>query len=40
MGGLGEKLSDDDIEDMMKEADLTGDRQINYSECVAPLGWA
>jgi Ca2+-binding EF-hand superfamily protein len=27
---MGEKLSDDDIEDMMKEADTDGDGQISF----------
>ncbi|XP_060577947.1 neo-calmodulin-like [Ruditapes philippinarum] len=29
---MGEKLSDDDIEDMMKEADTDGDGQISFPE--------
>lgn len=27
---MGEKLSDEDIEDMMKEADTDGDGQISF----------
>ena len=31
---LGEKLSEEEIEDMVKEADFDGDGQINYKEFV------
>ncbi|XP_074657220.1 neo-calmodulin-like [Tubulanus polymorphus] len=32
LGGLGEKLSDSDVQEMMKEADLDRDGKINYEE--------
>lgn len=31
MTNLGEKLTDEDVEDMIKEADLDGDGLVNYS---------
>jgi len=34
MGNLGEKLTDDEIEEMILEADIDGDGQINYEEFV------
>jgi calmodulin len=34
MTNLGEKLSDEEIDDMVKEADFDGDGQINYKEFV------
>ncbi len=30
MTNLGEKLTDDEVDDMIREADLDGDGQINY----------
>ncbi|CAL1268507.1 unnamed protein product [Larinioides sclopetarius] len=30
MTNLGEKLSDEEVEDMIKEADLDGDGLVNY----------
>ncbi len=30
MTNLGEKLTDEEVEDMMKEADIDGDGQVNY----------
>ena len=30
MQTLGERLSDDEIEDMIREADIDGDGQIDY----------
>lgn len=30
----GEKLSDNEVEEMIREADVDGDGQINYSEFV------
>lgn len=34
MINLGEKLTDEELEQMIKEADLDGDGQINYDEFV------
>merc|ERR1719273_1904840 len=34
MTNLGEKLSDLEVDEMIKEADLDGDGQINYDEFV------
>ena len=34
MTNLGEKLSDTEVEEMIREADTDGDGQINYDECV------
>ena len=30
MHSLGEKLTDEEVDEMIKEADLDGDHQINY----------
>lgn len=30
MGNLGEKLTDEEVQDMIREADADGDGQINY----------
>ena len=32
MTNLGEKLSDDEVMEMIREADIDGDGQINYEE--------
>ncbi|GBM41432.1 Calmodulin [Araneus ventricosus] len=37
MTNLGEKLSDEEVEDMIKEADLDGDGLVNYKEFVLIL---
>ena len=34
MVNLGEKLSDEEVGQMIKEADLDGDGQVNYDEFV------
>merc|ERR1711935_261928 len=34
MTNLGQTLTDDEIEDMIKEADLDGDGRVNYEEFV------
>ncbi|KAL5008434.1 hypothetical protein ScPMuIL_014015 [Solemya velum] len=34
MTNLGEKLTDKEVDDMIKEADLDGDGQINYKEFI------
>ena len=30
MAGLGEDLSDEDLKEMIKEADIDGDGEVNY----------
>ena len=42
MINLGEKLTDEEVEQMIKEADLDGDGQVNYDEFVKmmmTIGW-
>lgn len=34
MTNLGEKLSDNEVDEMIREADVDGDGQINYDEFV------
>ncbi|ESO87670.1 hypothetical protein LOTGIDRAFT_219843 [Lottia gigantea] len=34
---LGEKLTDEEVDEMIREADLTGDGQVNYDEFVKVL---
>jgi calmodulin len=34
MTSLGERLSEEEVDDMIKEADLDGDGQVNYEEFV------
>lgn len=45
MTNLGEKLTDEEVDEMIREADIDGDGQVNYegkellidSLCVAPV---
>nr|XP_022916372.1 calcium-binding protein 4-like isoform X2 [Onthophagus taurus] len=37
MTSLGERLSEEEVEDMIKEADIDGDGQVNYEEFVTIL---
>lgn len=37
MTSLGDKLSDEEVDDMLKEADLDGDGMVNYVEFVTIL---
>ena len=37
MSNLGEKLTDDEVDEMITEADLDGDKQINYEEFVTMM---
>ncbi|XP_066140685.1 calmodulin-like isoform X5 [Euwallacea fornicatus] len=37
MTSLGERLSEEEVDDMIKEADLDGDGQVNYEEFVSIL---
>lgn len=42
MINLGEKLTDEEVDQMIKEADLDGDGQVNYDEFVKMMmnvGW-
>jgi Ca2+-binding EF-hand superfamily protein len=34
MTNLGEKLTDEDVDEIIRDADLDGDGQINYEEFV------
>jgi calmodulin len=34
MTNLGEKLSDEEVDEMIREADVDGDGQVNYEEFV------
>ena len=37
MSNLGEKLTDDEVDELINEADLDGDKQINYEEFVTMM---
>lgn len=37
MTSLGERLSEEEVEDMIKEADTDGDGQVNYEGNCDPL---
>ena len=37
MTNLGEKLTDEEVEKMIKEADIDGDGQINFAEFVTVM---
>jgi hypothetical protein len=38
MTNLGEKLTEEEVEEMIREADVDGDGQVNYEEFVAVRG--
>ena len=40
MTNLGEKLTDEEVDEMIREADVDGDGQINYEESALDLRFA
>ena len=38
MTNLGEKLTDEEVDEMIREADVDGDGQVNYDEFVKMIG--
>ena len=37
MTKLGEKLTDEEVDEMIREADIDGDGQVNYEEFVTMM---
>ena len=37
MMNLGEKLTDEEVDEMIREADIDGDGQVNYEEFVTMM---
>ena len=37
MTNLGEKLTDEEVDEMTREADIDGDGQVNYEEFVTMM---
>ena len=39
MTNLGEKLTDEEVDEMIREADIDGDGQVNYEGMIIPNLW-